>query len=226
MILLPHLFRSPSLTGAVMPSSPYLARAMADAARGAGRIIELGAGSGPVTRALSSQFPYTPLTVVELQPSMARRLVKAFPAAEVLALPAATVLDGIVPDEPPGASIHAVTGAGRANGANGSNGASGADGADGAGHTGNGMLSVVASAPRPLVLVSSLPFRSLPPPVHAQTRDAILACLARHPGSWLVQFTYQPRAPFAEAAGWRWRRGRTVVANIPPATVWTLRAAP
>jgi phospholipid N-methyltransferase len=62
--------------------------------------------------------------------------------------------------------------------------------------------------------------------VHAQTRDAILGCLARHPGSWLVQFTYQPRAPFDEGAGWHWRRGRTVVANIPPATVWTLRATP
>jgi phospholipid N-methyltransferase len=208
MILLPHLLRSPSLTGAVVPSSPYLARAMSDAARGAGRIIELGAGSGPVTRALSRQFPHTPLTVVELQPSMARRLEQAFPSAEVLALPAATVLDRIVPDEPPGAPRH-----GRVNGA---------DCADGA------KPAPTASVPaaRPLVLVSSLPFRSLPPRVHAQTRDAILACLARHPGSWLVQFTYQPRAPFDEGVGWHWRRGRTVVANIPPATVWTLRATP
>lgn len=212
MILLPHLFRSPSLTGAVLPSSPYLARAMSDAARGAGRIIELGAGSGPVTRALSRQFPHTPLTVVELQPSMARRLEQAFPSAEVLALPAATVLDRIVPDEPPGAPRH-----GRVNGA---------DGADGAKPAGSGAPNVPVPAARPLVLVSSLPFRSLPPRVHAQTRDAILACLARHPGSWLVQFTYQPRAPFDEGVGWHWWRGRTVVANIPPATVWTLRAAP
>ncbi len=212
MILLAHLIRSPSLTGAVMPSSPYLARAMADAARGAGRIIELGAGSGPVTRALARQFPRIPLTVVELQPSLARRLVQAFPSAEVLALPAATVLDGIVPGGPSVAPSHRATAPGRVNGA------------DGAGHAGDGVPAVPALIARPLVLVSSLPFRSLPPRVHAQTRDAILACLARHPGSWLVQFTYQPRAPFDEAAGWQWRRGRTVMANIPPATVWTLRA--
>lgn len=210
MILLPHLLRSPSLTGAVVPSSPYLARAMSDAARGAGRIIELGAGSGPVTRALSRQFPHTPLTVVELQPSMARRLEQVFPSAEVLALPAATVLDRIVPDEPPGETRHGPV-----------NGAGCVDGAE---HAGSGAPTVPVRADRPLVLVSSLPFRSLPPRVHAQTRDAILACLARHPGSWLVQFTYQPRAPFDEGAGWHWRRGRTVMANIPPATVWTLRA--
>lgn len=189
--LLSHLLRSPSLTGAVAPSSQYLARAMADAAHGADRIIELGAGTGPVTRALARQLPAARLTVVELQPTLARKLVRAFPHAQVLAQPAAWVLDR--QEAPPPA-------------APGGNG-------QGAPADGHGRVA----------LVSSLPFRSLPPPVHQETRDAILRFLTRHGGSWLVQFTYQRRAPFEVGSDWRWERGRTVVANIPPATVWTLR---
>lgn len=175
MRLWPQLLQAPALTGAVAPSSAYLARAMADAARGAGALVELGAGTGPVTRALARQYPATPLVAVELQPRMARQLARALPQVHVQAGAADAVLH----------RLH-------------------------------------DTAPAPLVLVSSLPFRSLPPAVHARTRDSILACLARHPGSWLVQFTYHLRAPFGAPPGWRWRRGRTVVANLPPATVWTL----
>jgi phospholipid N-methyltransferase len=264
MTLLPHLLKSPALTGAVAPSSQFLARAMADAARGAGCLIELGAGTGPVTRALVSRFPDTPLTVVELQPTLARKLLKAFPGARVLARPAAQVLDEIDLDAAMptpalavaaaaaacgsdgqvvrGNGTHGVNGVGGLNGRPGliaTNGAvaavgagvaglfesaAGASRADGGGRLGGGHVAPVGQHGGPLVLVSSLPFRSLPPAVHAQTRDAILRCLARHPGSWLVQFTYHLRAPFEDVPGWRWRRGRTVVANIPPATVWTMAA--
>jgi len=89
MQLLSHLIRAPALTGAVAPSSQFLARAMADAARGAGHIVELGAGTGAVTRALARQHPDATLTLVELQPALARRLARSFPQARVVGQPAA-----------------------------------------------------------------------------------------------------------------------------------------
>ncbi|MBI3154936.1 MAG: hypothetical protein HYZ20_05970 [Burkholderiales bacterium] len=226
MQLLSHLLRSPSLTGAVAPSSQFLARAMADAARGAGRIIELGAGTGAVTRALARQHPVATLTLVELQPALARRLQRSFPLARVIARPAAWVLDGYDGVDAADAAVPAAAqacavDAREAGPHHGERGRAG-DGEAGPPIAGapvgeNGGSSVA--------LVSSLPFRSLPPPVHDETRGAILRFLARHPGSWLVQFTYQPRAPFDAGPGWRWTRGRTIVANIPPATVWTLAPA-
>jgi phospholipid N-methyltransferase len=216
MQLLSHLFRAPALTGAVAPSSQFLARAMADAAHGAGHIVELGAGTGAVTRALARQHAQASLTLVELQPALARRLARSFPQARVIAQPAAWVLDGFDADL---AALSQVEGAARkAGGA--APGEAGPHGADGNGNgSGNGCAGTDGGR---IALVSSLPFRSLPPAVHGQTRRAILDFLASHTGSWLVQFTYQPRAPFDAEPGWRWTRGRTVVANIPPATVWTL----
>ena len=149
---------------------------MADAAHGTGHIVELGAGTGPVTRVLASQYPDVRLTVVELLPALAAELSRAHPRALVLARPAAEVLD---------------------------------------------QLSYEGL---PVAIVSSLPFRSMPAPARMETRNSILHFLRRNSGSWLVQFTYQPRAPFDGEHGFTWRRTRTVVANIPPAGVWTLRA--
>ncbi len=177
--LLKHLIKAPALTGAVVPSSPFLARAMADAAQGAAHIVELGAGTGPVTRELASRYPHAQLTVVEMEPAMARRLTRAHPRARVHARPAAEVLDEL-------AELN--------------------------GHD-----------DRPVALVSSLPFRSFPEWLRNETRRSVLDFLRRHAGSWLVQFTYQPRAPFEAAPGFAWQREQTVVANLPPAGVWTLR---
>lgn len=176
--LIAQLFKAPALTGAVAPSSQFLAKAMADAAQGAAHIVELGAGTGPVTRVLARRHPNVRLTVVELQPVLAKMLSLAFPQALVHAKPAAEVLDQL--------------------------------GCEGS----------------PVALVSSLPFRSLPTAVRVETRKSILQFLRRNQGSWLVQFTYQPRAPFDGEHGFTWMRTRTVVANLPPAGVWTLRAAP
>lgn len=173
-----RLFASPGLTGAIAPSSAALGQAMAEATVGAAHIIELGGGTGPVTRQLVRRLPGVPLTVVELDPGLARRLARAHPSAKVLARPAAEVLDEW------------------------------------------------GSEDGPVALVSSLPFRSLPPAVHQATRISIVNFLARHPQSWLVQFTYQPRAPFQAPPGWAWHHVRTVLANLPPAGVWTLKAPP
>lgn len=234
MQLLSHLIRAPALTGAVAPSSQFLARAMADAARGAGHIVELGAGTGAVTRALARQHPDATLTLVELQPALARRLARSFPQARVVGQPAAWVLDGYEGDVAQAGTARPALAAqraaslprpalgpradgvlGRGDGDDGDDIDDSDDSDDGA----DGRSGRIA-------LVSSLPFRSLPPAVHAQTRRAILDFLTRHTGSWLVQFTYAPRAPFDAGPGFRWMRGRTIVANIPPATVWTLTPAP
>lgn len=178
MRLFAHLIRSPGFTGAIVPSSQFLAEAMADAAEGAAHVVELGAGTGPVTRVLSRRYPAARLTIVEMQPSLAGRLSHAYPRAVVHARPAAEVLD----------ELH----------------------------------DEMQDERAPVVLVSSLPFRSLPTLVRQETRQSILRFLRHGRHRWLVQFTYQPRAPFDADHGFTWRHERTVMANFPPAGVWTL----
>jgi phospholipid N-methyltransferase len=75
-------------------------------------------------------------------------------------------------------------------------------------------------------LVSSLPFRSLPPALRTRSRRAIERFLAGGPEHRLVQYTYLPRAPFEPSRGapLRWRCVETVWRNVPPAWVWELRA--
>ena len=81
--LLLAMLRNPASTGAVMPSSRTLANAMAGAAVGADTVVELGAGTGPVTEALLRRLPGVPLIAVELQPALARRLQARFPTVDV-----------------------------------------------------------------------------------------------------------------------------------------------
>jgi phospholipid N-methyltransferase len=78
-----------------------------------------------------------------------------------------------------------------------------------------------------VVVVSSLPFRSLPPTWHEVTRRAIERFLRADPRRRLVQYTYQPRAPFAvdASSGLVWRRRGVVWGNLPPAWIWQLGAA-
>lgn len=172
--LLLQMLKNPASTGSLVPSSRFLAHAMARAASGARHIVELGAGTGPVTQALSEQHSTVCLTVVELQHSLAEHLRKRFPALDIRQACAHEVLDNV---------------------------------ADAA----------------PVAIVSSLPFRSLPADVVGVTVSSIVACMERNPGSWLVQFTYQPRAPFPAPPGYGWRRVATVWRNTPPAGVWVLR---
>ena len=75
------------------------------------------------------------------------------------------------------------------------------------------------------LLVSSLPSRSLPKDVGAETVDSICRFLAHSVDRKLVQFTYQPRAPFAAPRGLRWHRRAVVWRNTPPAGIWELQAA-
>ena len=174
--LLYALLRNPASTGAVLPSSQRLANAMASAAVGADAVIELGAGTGPVTEALLRKLPGVPLIAVELQPTLVRRLRARFPAADVRQASAKQVVDSLM------------------------------------------------ALPGQVVLVSSLPFRSLPKDVVTETVDSICRFLAHNAERKLVQFTYQPRAPFAAPRHLRWQRRAVVWRNTPPAGIWELQA--
>lgn len=89
------------------------------------------------------------------------------------------------------------------------------------------VLAQHPPAPADTVLVSSLPFRSLPEPLRSTTLKALLHFIEAHPARRLVQYTYQPRAPFELPAHspLRWSLREVVWGNLPPAGVWVLRGA-
>ena len=169
----------PSTVGAILPSSRHLADAMARAAAGAQRLIELGAGTGAITAALCEQHPDVPTLAVEMESGLADHLRERFPRIEVRAAAAHEVLREM---RRPG-------------------------------HT---------------ALVSSLPFRSLPPRLRLRSSLAIERFLLAHPERRLVQYTYLPRVPFDLRLGTtlRWRRVAAVWRNVPPAWVWELSTEP
>lgn len=89
------------------------------------------------------------------------------------------------------------------------------------------VLEGRSEAPNDTVLVSSLPFRSLPEPLRTTTLRALLDFMEAHPLRRLVQYTYQPRAPFElpSASPLRWSLRDVVWGNLPPAGVWVLQSA-
>ncbi len=79
--------------------------------------------------------------------------------------------------------------------------------------------------PDPLVIVSSVPFMSLSKSLHFKTVDAICRILLASPNRRLIQYTYFNRPPFIPRhSSLHWRHLSRVWLNIPPATVWELRA--
>jgi phospholipid N-methyltransferase len=175
--LLIHLLKKTALTGAVAPSSRFLASAMVRATGEVKHVVELGAGTGPVTKELRSRLPNASLIAVEIQPSLAQQLRNKFPGLDVRQDLAHEVLDGLVYTDP-------------------------------------------------VTVVSSLPFRSLPKDMRDETVASIERLLRRVPGSRLVQFTYQPRAPFEAPKGFQWNKTCSVWRNAPPAGVWVLQRMP
>lgn len=85
---------------------------------------------------------------------------------------------------------------------------------------------LLAHLPENAVFVSSLPFRSLPEHIAMPTIAFLHRLLANAPLRRLIQFTYQPRAPFKAPQGLCWRRYVTVWRNAPPAGVWELSLQP
>jgi phosphatidylethanolamine/phosphatidyl-N-methylethanolamine N-methyltransferase len=87
---LKSLMATPRLTGAFAPSGRALARAMAASVDPAypGLVVELGPGTGPVTRALIERgFDRRRLVLVEFDPRFCRKLKSAEVAAFVSSLP-------------------------------------------------------------------------------------------------------------------------------------------
>src|SRR5271155_420567 len=81
------LFESPRLTGAISPSGPFLARAMARAVdpRQPGLVVELGPGTGPVTKALIERgVPAERLALVEYDAAFCRLLAQRFPGVRLI----------------------------------------------------------------------------------------------------------------------------------------------
>lgn len=74
----------------------------------------------------------------------------------------------------------------------------------------------------PVAIVSSLPFRSLPPAIKHLTVQSVLGFLTSSPGSQLIQYTYGLSVPFMAPAEFRWHQVKWVFANIPPACIWVL----
>lgn len=173
-----HALRRPATLGAILPSSRHLAHAMTRHAGDAHLLVELGAGTGAVTRALRERHPDVPLVAVEAQPFLAEHLRRRFPDVDVRTELADEVLDGM------------------------------------------------GDAPEQTIVVSSLPFRSLPGVVRDRTARSICRFLASDRRRRLVQFTYQPRPPFDlpdAARPLHWRFVSLVWRNAPPAGVWVLR---
>lgn len=79
--------KRPSSVGAMIPSSRKLAAAMAQEIDKTqeGIVVELGGGTGKITRAiLDSGVPPQHLLVVEREPSLARLIGKKFPGVQVV----------------------------------------------------------------------------------------------------------------------------------------------
>lgn len=91
-----ELFREPASVGALCPSSPRLAQRMAAhvSATGKGLVVELGAGTGVVTRALLDRgVAPDRLVVVERSSSFVRHLRARFPDLAVILGSAAELSD-------------------------------------------------------------------------------------------------------------------------------------
>jgi phosphatidylethanolamine/phosphatidyl-N-methylethanolamine N-methyltransferase len=80
------LIARPKNIGAVMPSSPALAEAIArQIDPHAGPVLEIGPGTGVVTEAILERgIPADHLTLVEYDEDMARHLAERFPRAHVI----------------------------------------------------------------------------------------------------------------------------------------------
>jgi phosphatidylethanolamine/phosphatidyl-N-methylethanolamine N-methyltransferase len=82
-----EFLQSPSITGAVCASSPFLARRLASAVdlSQARSVLEVGPGSGAITERLVRQMPARArLTTIEINPRFAEMIRLKFPSAAVI----------------------------------------------------------------------------------------------------------------------------------------------
>lgn len=88
-----RLLKNLRTTGALVPSSARLARELAHLATGSDHVLELGAGTGAVTQALSEVVNAEKLQVVELQKKLAVSLKSRYPNLKVVQSTAHYALD-------------------------------------------------------------------------------------------------------------------------------------
>ena len=84
-LFLREVMKAPGRMGAVMPSSRYLSRLMVQSAdvQDDHVIVELGAGTGPVTRAIRDAAPTAPVLALEPGEDLASHLCGQFPTVTV-----------------------------------------------------------------------------------------------------------------------------------------------
>ena len=173
------LLAAPAEVGALWPSSRHLAQSMAQAAAAcgaSGRVIEVGAGSGALTRALLNRFGSERLQVVECAPELVQVLRKKFPHLDIRRERIEHFLPQAAPD--PGSSL----------------------------------------------LVSSLPFKSLPA-AQARLLSSTYIRFVQNGGA-VIQFSYGLAPPFVlhDTDDLQWQRVSRVWRNLPPACIWRLQA--
>ncbi|MFO1184727.1 MAG: methyltransferase domain-containing protein [Bauldia sp.] len=171
--------RKPGVIGAVSPSGPALTRLMASGVpESALPVLELGPGTGVVTRALLERgIPAERLILVEYDRDFCRLLSERFPGVKVVNGDAYDLAHTL----PPGAA---------------------------------GPFAAV---------VSSLPLMVRPAP---ERRRLVEDALNRTVGGKgpLIQFSYAFTAPVPAVPGsFSVQPSRWVLANVPPARVWTYR---
>ena len=86
LVFVRSLLTNPKQVGAVAPSSPALSRLMTSTVEGSkGPVLEVGAGTGAITRELIQRGVHTDrLVLVERDPTMAAFLRRKFPRVRVL----------------------------------------------------------------------------------------------------------------------------------------------
>lgn len=91
--LLQRFIKDPIRIGSVADSSHWLAKTMVEHSDLSGPVLELGAGTGPITKEILRHLADpAQLTLVELDPHLASTLRHKFPAATVLEEDAESVL--------------------------------------------------------------------------------------------------------------------------------------
>src|SRR5690242_4218822 len=86
VVFLRSLLRSPATVGAVIPSSPGLSQMMVSRVDpNSAAVLEVGAGTGPVTRAILDRgLEPERLFVIERDPSLVAYLRRRFPRVKVM----------------------------------------------------------------------------------------------------------------------------------------------
>jgi len=97
-----HLVRQPMQVGALSPSSRHLASSLVEGIRPGSRVIELGAGTGAITRAiLDAGVHSSDLTLVEKNEEFANLLEQHFPDTNVVRANAISLRHYLCPEFEP-----------------------------------------------------------------------------------------------------------------------------